>query len=67
MNHRFDDLMYAAGLTAQGCWADLDDYARAAIMKFAELIIEECANWLEETGSMVEVAMEMKQHFGVDE
>lgn len=35
--------------------------------KFARLIVKECANWLEENGSMVEVAMEMKQHFGVEE
>lgn len=35
------------------------------VEKFAELLIRECANWLEETGSMVEVAMEMKQEFGI--
>jgi hypothetical protein len=32
--------------------------------KFAELIVRECCQKLENDG-MVEVAMEMKQHFGV--
>ena len=34
--------------------------------KFAELIIQECCQKLEDDG-MVEVAIEMKQHFGVEE
>lgn len=32
---------------------------------FAELIVQECCQKLENDG-MVEVAMEMKQHFGVE-
>lgn len=35
------------------------------IEKFAELIVRECANKLENDG-MVEVAMELKEHFGVE-
>lgn len=34
------------------------------IHMFAELIVKECAGKLEDDG-MVEVAMEIKQHFGV--
>ena len=34
--------------------------------KFAELIVKECCQKLENDG-MVEVAMEMKEHFGVKE
>ena len=34
--------------------------------KFAELIVRECCQELENDGK-VEVAMEMKQHFGVEE
>ena len=34
--------------------------------KFAELIVQECAQKLENDG-MVEVAMEIKEHFGVEE
>ena len=44
MNKRFEDLMYHAGLTAQGCWDELGTYEQEAIGKFAELIILECAN-----------------------
>ena len=42
MNEQINDLMYHAGLTAQGCWDSMDDYDREAILKFAELIVREC-------------------------
>ena len=42
MNKQFDDLMYSAGLTAQGCWDQMDEYDRDAILKFAQLIVAEC-------------------------
>ena len=42
MNKKIEDLMYHAGLTAQGCWDEMDDYDRKAIEKFAELIVREC-------------------------
>ena len=35
------------------------------VEKFAELIVRECCQKLENDG-MVEVAMEMKEHFGVE-
>ena len=41
---KFDDLMYRAGLTAQGRWDEMDDYDRKAIEKFAQLIVAECAD-----------------------
>jgi hypothetical protein len=44
---KFDDLMYRAGLTAQGCWDEMDDYDRKAIEKFAELIVRECVDKIE--------------------
>jgi hypothetical protein len=66
MNEQMESLMYSAGLTAQGCWDEMDAYDKQAIERFYLLIVRECANWLEETGSMVEVAMEMKKHFGVE-
>ena len=67
MNERLEDLMYRAGLTAQGCWDNMDQYDREAIEKFAELIIRECADiasmnqhqW-ESTGIYV------LKHFGVE-
>ena len=42
MNKRIEDLMYHSGLTAQGCWDEMDTYDRKAIEKFAELIVKEC-------------------------
>lgn len=47
MNSRLEDLMYRAGLTAQGCWDSMDDYDHKAIEKFADLIIQECLLSLE--------------------
>jgi hypothetical protein len=42
--------MYQAGLTAQGCWDEMDEYNRTAILKFAELIVRECI----EQGKMIQ-------------
>ena len=42
MNDRLDDLMYEAGLLADGCWDELDEYDKEAIHKLANLIIKEC-------------------------
>ena len=42
--------MYQAGLTASGCWDEMDEYDRAAIIKFANLIVKECAQVLETNG-----------------
>lgn len=42
MTDPLDELMYQAGLTAQGCWDEMDEYDRTAILKFAQLIVQEC-------------------------
>jgi hypothetical protein len=42
MNDRIEQCLYLSGLTAQGCWDELDDYAKQGIHKFAEMIIREC-------------------------
>jgi len=42
MNNRIEDLMYQSGLTASGCWDDMDDYAHTAIEKFGKLTVEDC-------------------------
>jgi len=44
MNEHIENLMYQAGLTAQGCWDEMDEYDRTAILKFAELVVKECAD-----------------------
>ena len=69
MNDKLEELMYHAGLTAQGCWDEMDDYDHEAIEKFAELIVRECAK-------IADIADENKcewiggnilTHFGVEE
>jgi hypothetical protein len=71
MTDKFDDLMYQAGLTAQGGWDQMDDYDRTAILKFAELIIQECLGICEELGDKGMdghyCADKILKHFGVDQ
>ena len=65
---KFEDLMYRAGLTAQGCWDEMDEYDRKAIEKFAELIVRECIeiNKQELAFNAFERLMNKYQdHFGV--
>ena len=42
MSKVIEDAMYRAGLTAQGCWDEMDEYDKTAIETFGELLIEEC-------------------------
>ena len=75
MNSRLEDLMYSAGLTAQGCWDSMDDYDQKAIEKFAELIIMECCDCLNTRAQQIgdvnttvgTVGKIIKEHFGVKE
>ena len=73
--NKIDDLMYEAGLTAQGCWDEMDEYNRTAIMKFAELIVGECIDiasqedfdvMMKEGYPCSQTAKKIKQHFGVE-
>ena len=50
MNERIEQCLYRAGLTAQGCWEDLDTYTQEGIEKFAELIVNECLTICERLG-----------------
>ena len=63
MNDKLEDLMYQAGLTAQGCWDEMDGYDHGAIEKFAELIVQECIN---ATGNCAGTGDMIKEHFGID-
>jgi len=73
MNERIEHCLYQAGLTAQGCWDELDDYAKEGIEKFAELIIRECSVALNPPVQVRNVISRgqaynlIKQHFGVEE
>lgn len=70
MNSKLDDLMYQAGLTAQGSWDEMDAYDREAVMKLAELIVRECMDIVEDAVNHREPAStyvdKIKEHFGVE-
>ena len=69
MNQKIEDLMYHSGLTAQGCWDEMDDYDKQAIEKFAELIVKECMNVLDPGGHQLIARFHTRQwlseHFGI--
>jgi hypothetical protein len=71
MNKQFDDLLYRAGLTAQGCWDELGTYEQEAIERLMKLIVQECADvllkWKGEPFPFDEdlAASLIKEHFGV--
>jgi hypothetical protein len=78
MNKRFEDLMYHAGLTAQGCWDELGTYEQEAIEKFAELILIEVTDILSTYRGKVVFTdgaeynyehpiIAIRKHFGVEE
>ena len=67
MKTQFEDLMYHAGLTANGCWDKMDDYDRKAIEKFAELIVRDCTSIVENQGKFLRydvLAKKIQEHFG---
>ena len=69
MNKKIEDLMYHSGLTAQGCWDEMDEYDKQAIEKFAELIVKECIQVLDPGGHQLIARFHTRQwlseHFGV--
>jgi len=72
MNKRIEHCLYQAGLTAQGCWEDLDTYTQEGIEKFAELIVAECCQFENSYGGEAGLvarhySRKIKEHFGVEE
>lgn len=43
-NSAIEEIIYSAGLTAQGCWDELDDYARDGIVRAIQMAAQECAS-----------------------
>jgi len=41
MDELIEHCLYESGLTAHGCWNELDDYAKEAIERFAKLLIQQ--------------------------
>jgi len=67
MTDRYDDQLYESGLTAQGCWDELDDYAKEAIIRFGDLIVKECINQSNNFASIPMAQYAIAQRFGVEE
>ena len=64
---KFDDLMYEAGLTAQGCWDMMDEYDKEAIIRFAKLVVRECADIASINAHQYETpGTYVLKHFGVE-
>lgn len=72
MNELIENLIYQSGLTAQGCWDEMDTYDKQSIEKFAELIVRECAELCDrfqerDVGMQpAECAGAIRQMFGVE-
>jgi hypothetical protein len=66
MNNRIEDVMYHSGLTATGCWDEMDDYAHKAIEKFAKLTVEDCIQVLVDYGYTDAASALTEAHFGPD-
>ena len=82
MNERIEHCLYQSGLTAQGCWDELDDYAKQGIEKFAELLVKECIGKVTKVSDSIKefdpdnvdgidlcdlITYHIKKHFGVEE
>ena len=72
MNDIVDKLIYKSGLIADGCWDELDTYAKEAIERCILMTVEECCeiikNWKVEPFPFNEdLAIDLiKEHFDID-
>jgi hypothetical protein len=41
MDELIEHCLYESGLTAHGCWDELDEYAKEAILRFGELLLRD--------------------------
>jgi hypothetical protein len=67
VNAKIEDLMYHAGLTASGCWDEMDSYDHQAIEKLVELIIDDCAGLVENEGRFLKfdkLAAKLRDTYG---
>ena len=65
MNPHVEDLLYQAGLTADGCWDELGIYEQEAIERLVLITVRECANLADEAEPFLASDL-IKQHFGVE-
>ena len=62
----FDKQLYESGLTAQGSYDKMDQYDQEAIIRFAELIVRECAEVASSYDGAYYVGTAIEKHFGVE-
>jgi hypothetical protein len=80
MNKTIEDLMYQSGLTADGCWNEMDAYDRGAIERLIDLVVKDCIGIVENLSpgyqdyrNQIEDAFrndcvsELKHRYGVEE
>ena len=41
VNELIEHCLYESGLTADGCWNELDDYAKEAILRFGKMLVQQ--------------------------
>lgn len=69
---RHEDLMYEAGLTADGCWDELDEYDRKAIVRYGKLVERDCMERINSYLRLVEYGgaplsnEAIREHFGIE-
>jgi hypothetical protein len=67
MDSKIDDLMYQSGLTASGCWDEMDSYDKEAIENFGKLIVKECLNNMNNCDGDLDFEIwKTKEDFGVE-
>lgn len=60
--------MYRSGLTAQGCWDEMDAYDREAIEKLVELTVKECSLIVANQGQFLrydKLSNKIRDSFGI--
>jgi hypothetical protein len=70
MDSKIDDLMYRSGLTASGCWDEMDSYGKEAIENFGKLIVKECIEINKQElsfNAFEKLLNKYQEHFGVKE
>jgi cell division FtsZ-interacting protein ZapD len=68
VNNKIEDLMYRSGLTAQGCWDEMDAYDREAIEKLVELTVKECSLIVANQGQFLrydKLSNKIRDSFGI--
>ena len=66
MEELIEHCMYESGLTADGCWNELDDYAKEAIERFARLLVQECLVEKQERDIALQKLADQAQECGIE-